>query len=408
MNRKLVMFTAVLFGLSISACSSSSSKKKALIDPADADAVSEALLIKVDGTEAERKEGNPPAATNLGTEPVISGLLDKVGVTNGQVIKLQVDVSAGSPLAALFAKVVGANDYFQFTPPITKAGSSFEIEITIPETILDGEYCQTFSAQDSDSLTSAPVTVCFEVESTLDNAPPTSDSGTSAKACFNSTLYAQGTQYQTISQETIAFDGEAFSERKSDTYTVGGMTTFDGRTAIEVTDFQENGEGDAAYSFTSMDYFQVDTTNSRFSYLGYVEEDGGFTYREYLRPAFVLRFDLNPGDSYTQSFTVFGEDSSPDGTVNSYSYEETLTISYVGRENVTVPAGTFETCKFSIDYRESEAGTVTSTADEFVYVGVGNGIDGILQEGTFSNTDGTTETYRSELLSASINGTPIR
>jgi hypothetical protein len=69
-----------------------------------------------------------------------------------------------------------------------------------------------------------------------------------------------------------------------------------------------------------------------------------------------------------------------------------LTVKYLGHETVTVPAGTFETCKF-----DNENGLTTT------WEAVGTGVP-IKSLSTAS--DGTTITL--QLNSGTINGSPIR
>jgi len=383
----------------LAACSGGSdSNKKSLIDPSDANAVSAALDFKIDGVDAQRLDGSPPTATSTGSEPVISGLLDKVNVTNGETVKLQATVSSSAPLSQLFAKVVGADDYFQLSVPSTKASGSFEFEIKIPDNILDGEYCQTFSAQDVESLTSSPVTVCFEVESTLDNTPPPSNSGSSAAACFNPTVWASGTELSLSYVDTENFSGQTFTESNSYVRTVGGQTTFDGRTAQQFTETDSSGDVD-------MFYAQIDNQRPSVNVIGSEFRDSsGDTDRDTFDPGLLFRFDLQPGESYTQQVTYTNEYSFNGQTETSSSTQQ-ITTTYRGRTTVTVPAGTFETCELDWSLTITEQGE-TYTFDQTFHFGVDNGLF-ILT--TDSYDDGTSSfTYRSELQSATINGTSVR
>ncbi len=174
---KLLTPAACIVAAMLTACGGDSGKgssQKDLISPADADAVAEELLVKVNGATAQSKEGDVPAPTATGNEPVIADLLDKVNVENGQKVVLQTNIDATSPLSLLFSKVTGASAYLEFDiATATKTQSALEIEITIPSNITDGEFCQQFSAQDDAGRTSAPLEVCFEVESSADDNLPT-------------------------------------------------------------------------------------------------------------------------------------------------------------------------------------------------------------------------------------------
>ncbi len=167
--------------------SGSGASQKELISPTNADALNDALLVKVNGVTAESKEGTIPVATTTGSEPILAELLDKVRVQNGQKVVLQTNVDANSPLTFLFSKVTGASSYLEFNiATATKAQSALEIEITIPGNIRDGEFCQQFSAQDDAGRTSQAIEICFEVESTADDdLPPAAVAFTNAFVAGN-------------------------------------------------------------------------------------------------------------------------------------------------------------------------------------------------------------------------------
>ena len=207
--------------------------------------------------------------------------------------------------------------------------------------------------------------------------------------------------------QTDTFNGQSFTERKSDTYTVGDFVTFDGRPAVEIHVFEENGEGATANSFNSREYFGGDGSIPEARLLGQVEDRQNGSLREIFRPGVLLRFNLDPGQNYFQSYDAIEEEVAADGTVlSSSTTPESLTITYVGRRIINVPAGSFSTCHFQLDFMETAPDGLTSTGIENIYVGVGNGIE-ILQEGSFSYSDGSTESYRIELHEATINGNPI-
>ncbi len=397
--RKIHLIASSLLLSTLAACSGGSdSNKKSLINPSDANAVSAALDFKIDGVQVQRVEGSPPAATSTGSEPVISNLLDKVNVSNGETVKLQATVSSSAPLTQLFSKVVGADDYFQFGVPSTKASGSFEFEIKIPDNILDGEYCQTFSAQDAEALTSSPVTVCFAVESTLDDTPPPSNSGSSAAACFNPAVWAAGSELALTYTDTDTFSGETYTETNSYVRSAGGQTTFDGRPAQAFTETDSFGDTDTFYA-------QIDNQRPSVNVIGseYTDPDGD-TDRDTFNPGLLFRFDLEPGERYTQQVTYTNQYTFNGQTETTTSTEQVTTI-YRGRSTQTVPAGTFETCEFDWEITISEQGE-TYTVDQTFHFGVGNGLF-ILTTDTFN--DGTSSySFRSELQSATINGTPVR
>ena len=115
-------------------------------------------------------------------------------------------------------------------------------------------------------------------------------------------------------------------------------------------------------------------------------------------PPLELRFDLSPGQSYTQSYTSSTNTSITiePATIPLIVFDTATssTTTYVGRESVTVPAGTFEACKF-IDAVTTPGGTATTTT----WLAVGSGL-------TLKSEDGSGKL--TELVSASINGIPVQ
>ena len=73
-----------------------------------------------------------------------------------------------------------------------------------------------------------------------------------------------------------------------------------------------------------------------------------------------------------------------------------MKTTYVGQESVTVPAGTFNACKFTEDATATFDGqTSTSTATTWMAVGSGQFLKSVSEGDT------------NELVSASINGEPV-
>lgn len=109
-------------------------------------------------------------------------------------------------------------------------------------------------------------------------------------------------------------------------------------------------------------------------------------------PFFGKSFDLEDGDSHTFNWT-----NETITFVQGFEIPSTQAISrtttYIGREQVTVPAGTYDTC------RMEETGTLDGMGDAATtnWWGVGSGV--LIK----STSDGTT----TELISATVNGTGI-
>lgn len=112
-------------------------------------------------------------------------------------------------------------------------------------------------------------------------------------------------------------------------------------------------------------------------------------------------FDLNVGESYTETNTVettiVTPAPAPIGPVTTVtSTAKTLVRTFLGLESVTVPAGTFTACKFE-DVQTSTTMGLTSTLTTTIW-NFNNGIN------IRTESDGDI----TELLSASINGVPIQ
>ena len=118
-------------------------------------------------------------------------------------------------------------------------------------------------------------------------------------------------------------------------------------------------------------------------------------------PAIEKRFDLSPGQSYTQSYT-----SATNTNVTLIASLTTIPLivaetptslktTYVGRERISVQAGSFDACKF-IDEMTTPGGTaITAT-----WLAVGSG--------QFLKSEIINSGQVTELVNASINGVPLQ
>ena len=220
-------------------------------------------------------------------------------------------------------------------------------------------------------------------------------SGGSALACGDLSIHdAIGTKYQFVFRSEDSESGIVLTTT-SDTE-VTQVTDFKGNQAVEARSEVIADASDDTYDSESVTFSytnDADGGNTLLTY-GVVTEaessqfPGTITTTVSFDPAREQRFDLNPGESYTQTFTQtvetelpsFGGASIPgqDPVVS----ERTVTTTYQGRETITVPAGTFETCKFT----DSDGGTQ--------WLSVGDGLP------VKTEADGD----ESVLISATING----
>jgi len=123
-----------------------------------------------------------------------------------------------------------------------------------------------------------------------------------------------------------------------------------------------------------------------------------------LRPV-AFRYDLSPGESFSQSYDAAIE-VTPDGakvaTRNGYSIRQTVTFS--GIESVTVPAGTFQACKFEFDEVVTANGQVSSSSRRTTWLAVGIGVAVKIQVAGSSNP---APDSLIELVGGDINGVAV-
>ena len=125
--------------------------------------------------------------------------------------------------------------------------------------------------------------------------------------------------------------------------------SFDGRMATEVvsSNFIDDAgatlpDSSGAPFSISRDYFQRSAPEQSLLIGIDFEQDGAPTV-SYFDPGVLFSFDLEVGESVTSAYTsgeLFNGQRLEDG-----DSDETLT--FIGIENVTVPAGTFEACRFT-------------------------------------------------------------
>ena len=109
-------------------------------------------------------------------------------------------------------------------------------------------------------------------------------------------------------------------------------------------------------------------------------------------------FGLAVGESDTTEYTVRTETSIPGSPVQAPATETdvTRTRTYTGRQTITVPAGTFETCRV-----EEIVNRADGDENNVIWFGVGSGV--VIRQ--IGNADGDSTT--TELLSGSINGNDL-
>ena len=229
---------------------------------------------------------------------------------------------------------------------------------------------------------------------------PTPGAGSKATACLNPALDQIGTRVEQVIRST---DGQSGADLTTTSDSVVmRTTTFKGNNANETESTvqarsQSNPEVNS--DSTTYSYTRLDGTTLKIFGVVTEAEAQGFTITTTIsnEPPAEERFDLSPGQSYTQSYTTTQENGSVGGfQIPPTETQFTVKTTYVGQESVTVPAGTFNACKFTEDATATFDGqTSTSTATTWMAVGSGQFLKSVSEGDT------------NELVSASINGEPV-
>ena len=157
-------------------------------------------------------------------------------------------------------------------------------------------------------------------------APAPTPSGDSS-ACWNDSMSTPGSLWKVTYRER----GLSNVDRIVVTTQTLGSKTFNGQPATEsrITTTVSGKADDVQLSYASL-------TGQDYRQLGWRLANGSDVYIE---PAWVTPRVMQPGQSSTSTYsTRFANGSSPTSTT-------TTTTTYLGRETITGPAGTFETCK---------------------------------------------------------------
>lgn len=227
---------------------------------------------------------------------------------------------------------------------------------------------------------------------------PTPAGSGSAKDCYAAVNSATGTKVDIVTKDTK--NGTATAS-----YTVQGAGTFNGKSATRVSFTVQNRTGTASSDSDTQgdNYAQYNDAAFRLTALGseFTSQTSQGTIQTKLTidPGRLDRFDMNPGDSYTQTYTATTEGSVSGFQFGPTSANITLKTTYLGQETITVPAGTFRTCKFQRDETIS-GGSGSGSGTTFEWHGAGASNNVVIKT---ERTDGGI----SELQSGSINNVPI-
>ncbi len=175
---------------------------------------------------------------------------------------------------------------------------------------------------------------------------PAPSPGDTATACFHPELFAAAGTSGQLEYAVSRADG---SERLLKRWSVIGPQTFDDAqtTRVDFT-FTTITDTDSAV-VEEQHYVQVDAPAYLLADIGQIitaQADGvAYTERRRYQPARLQPYDLQAGESSEQQFTVVRENSLS-GTV---SESVQLKRRFAGIETLTLPAGTFETCRFEVE-----------------------------------------------------------
>nr|MBV6629010.1 hypothetical protein [Oceanococcus sp. HetDA_MAG_MS8] len=152
----------------------------------------------------------------------------------------------------------------------------------------------------------------------------------------------------------------------------------------------------------------VPSVNARESTVETVSSGFTTTVTNVIDPGNLQRFDLSPGESYQQTYVTDTTTNTSGSGVNLTQSSETTTqetVTYVGRETISVPAGTYETCYFRTESTSTTTAGGASTTLNFVdeqYFDISSHV--LVRE--VSTSDGETDT--TELQDGTVNGVAVR
>ncbi len=214
-----------------------------------------------------------------------------------------------------------------------------------------------------------------------------------ASACFSEKTISEGSVVILTSRE--ANSGEETTIRT----VVGGTVMFNGYRTNESITYSI----DPPSNQTATNYIRVDYANSRSYLYGKItispEQDLEST--EIYEPPIMTRWDLEPGQTYSQTFETEAVTVTA-GIESRETYQTELITEYLGMESIVVPAGTLDACRFT----ETTTLTVNSETigpDTATYW-VGVGLDLWIKSRVELPFVGE-QTW--ELVSATINGDSI-
>lgn len=186
------------------------------------------------------------------------------------------------------------------------------------------------------------------------------------KACVDRAMYQAG--YRSDITVQLYDDGRRAGTRRT-VSTVSGPQQYKGRSVMLLNeDITTRGPLNSEMAITT--YNLVDLAASRIRTIGIDQSSTMPVAQEVegtITPAFLQRFDLKVGDSYTTSYTI--NLSFPDGGSPDITQDISTEFIYEGVETITIPAGTFDACR--VRRFDDIDGQV---AESYNWIGRGNGV----------------------------------
>ena len=163
-----------------------------------------------------------------------------------------------------------------------------------------------------------------------------------ATACYNQELLQPGTRFEAIYESVV----DGFADQTAHDQFVDGAAMFNGQDVIQTTTTFESLSRDE--SSTAKSYYTVDAAQKRITNVGAESTDSfGGSGVQIFDPGQLFRYDLKPGQSFNQVVTVESIQEFEGQEFSSVSELE-QTVTYVGVQEITVPAGTYRACRFEI------------------------------------------------------------
>lgn len=190
--------------------------------------------------------------------------------------------------------------------------------------------------------------------------------------------------------------------------TVTGPKTFEGISAIEVKVVSTADVSGVGSGTTDVFNYIGVSGLTAYSYGATTQVGSGMaavTNKTVFSPPVQFRYDLAPGESFIQEYasTATLTYAIPGVPPNVTTVNTRQKVTFVGVEQITVPAGTFNACKFSIENTDVTPGGSGGTSVATNWVAVGSGVS-LRNE---SPVQGSSTVNVTALTSGSINGVPV-